>query len=48
MSIVLETQVNIKSIFLTCEPSVACSGFLSSRILKKRGNRSEIPLTGST
>ena len=34
--------------FLTCELSVACSGFLSSRILKKRGNRSDIPLTGST
>ena len=37
-----------KPIVLTCELSVACSGFLSSRILKKRGNLSEIPLTGST
>ena len=33
---------------LTCELSVTCSAVLSSRIRRKRGNRSEIPLTGST
>lgn len=32
----------------TCAPVVESSGLLSSRILRKRGKRREIPLSGST
>ena len=36
------------TVYQTCEADVASSGFLSSRILRNRGNRRDIPFTGST
>jgi hypothetical protein len=33
---------------LTCDAVVASSTVLSSRILRNRGNRNDIPFTGST
>lgn len=34
--------------YVTCDPAVASSGFLSSLILRYRGKRSEMPFSGST
>ncbi len=34
--------------YVTCDPVVASSGFLSSLILRYRGKRSEMPFSGST